>query len=497
MIDILLIKALISYQGKKIKLLNKTNYSQYKNYPEKIIQFGEGNFLRAFCDWMMSEANNKTDFGGSIVVTNATKRGSVEKLNNQNGLFTLFIQGINNEVLQDESIIVNSISRGINPYTHYDDFLEVGKQEHLRFAISNTTEAGIYFDENDTSYKQSPNSFPAKLTALLYIRYTYFKGDIQRGLIILPCELIEDNGARLKEVILKYASLWNLENDFVVWVNEANIFCDTLVDRIVPGYPKDEKYSAQLDYTDKAMVVAEPYHLWVIKSPKPFSDEFPLQQAGLNVVFADDLAPYRTRKVRILNGLHTAMVPVAYLSGITTVGEAIANPEIAQFINLAASEIISTLAEPEEELRIYLYEVLSRFKNPYIVHNLMSIALNSFTKFNTRVMPSIQEYYRINNHYPDFLIFSLAGLIVFYRGIYADKTISLTDNQQTLDVLFNCWNSNFTSSEIAKIVLSQKNIWETDLSQNVELVAKTAQCIDSIQNDGMLQALKSIVKKVI
>ena len=290
-------------------ILNKETYNEYKQYPEKVLQFGEGNFLRAFVDWQIDKMNKQAGFNGSVVVVQPIEFGLVDKLNEQDGLYTLYLQGMNEGKAIEEHSVINSISRGINPYTQHAEYLKIAENPELRFVFSNTTEAGIAYDENDKLEDKPQKSFPGKFTALLYHRFKAFNGQKDKGLIIIPCELIDRNGDKLKEIILKFAKLWNLEEGFANWINEANTFCSTLVDRIVPGYPRDtiKEITQELGYVDNLVNVGEHFHLFIIEGPKWIENEFPASKAGLNVKFVEDMTPYRTRKVRILNGSHTSL----------------------------------------------------------------------------------------------------------------------------------------------------------------------------------------------
>lgn len=289
--------------------LNKTLCKGYIQYPEKVLQFGEGNFLRAFFDWQVDQLNQLTDFNGSVVAVQPRGSGKINILNEQDGLFTLFLQGIKDGKPVNEHTIVRSISRGIDLFSDYASFKQLAKTEELRFIISNTTEAGIKFDQRDRLEDMPQKTFRGKLTAFLYFRYKAFSGDAEKGCIMLPCELIEENGRRLKETVLQYAELWKLEKGFIHWIYYANIFCNTLVDRIVPGFPVDasEELTASLGYEDRLLVVGEQYYLWVIEGPEQIQNELLFAEAGLNTIITGDLTPYRTKKVRILNGAHTAM----------------------------------------------------------------------------------------------------------------------------------------------------------------------------------------------
>lgn len=468
-----------------------------KHYTEKVLQFGEGNFIRSFVDWIIDEMNKTENFNGSVVVIQPRNNDRVKILNEQNGLFTLYLNGIKNGKAISEHSIISSISRGINTYSDYDEFLKVAENPELRFITSNTTEAGIVYEEKDRLEDRPQNSFPGKLTAFLYRRYQVFSGDIKYGFIFLPCELIDENGEKLKEIILKLAKQWNLEEEFIEWINEANTFCNTLVDRIVPGYPKDkiEKITKELRYEDKLLVEGEQFHLWVIEGNERVKEEFPADKAGLNVLFVDDLTPYRTRKVRILNGAHTTMVPVAYLYGKETVKEAVEDEVVGKFIqNAIYDEIIPTLELSKNELHDFALDVLDRFKNPFINHYLMSISLNSMSKFKTRVLPSILQYQRIYDSLPNRLVFSLAALIAFYRGDRDGVVIDLKDDEDIIKLFKRLWveydGTRQSLKNIVEEVLGYVKNWEMDLNEIDGLCQQVTDYLEIILEKGMQEAVK-------
>lgn len=468
-----------------------------KDYTEKVLQFGEGNFIRSFVDWIIDEMNKTDNFNGSVVVIQPRNNERMKMLNEQNGLFTLYLNGIKNGEAISEHSIISSISRGINTYSDYDEFLKVAENPELRFITSNTTEAGIVYEEKDRIEDRPQNSFPGKLTSFLHHRYQIFNGNMKRGFIFLPCELIDKNGEKLKEIILKLAKLWNLDEGFIKWINEANTFCNTLVDRIVPGYPKDkiEEITKELGYEDKLLVEGEQFHLWVIEGPKWVKEEFPADKAGLNVLFVDDLTPYRTRKVRILNGAHTSMVPVSYLYGKDTVREAVEDTVLGKFIqDTIYDEIIPTLELSKKELQDFAQAVLDRFKNPFIKHYLMSISLNSISKFKTRVLPSILQYQKINNKLPNRLVFSLAALIAFYKGDRDGVVIDLKDEEDILTLFQNLWASYDGSRQslerIVEKVLGYEKNWEINLNKIDGLCQQVTDYLQVILEKGMQEAVK-------
>lgn len=481
-------------------VLNNSLVKDRQIYPEKVLQFGEGNFLRGFVDWQIDVMNKQGKFNGSVVVVQPRGQEKIEKLNAQDGLYTLYLQGIKEGKAVQENSIITSIKRGINLFNEYDQYLQLAANPELRFIFSNTTEAGIVFDENDCLEDRPQRSFPGKLTAFLYERYNAFQGDKDKGLIIIPCELIERNGEKLKEIVLKYAELWYLGDDFAAWIHESNIFCNSLVDRIVPGYPRDsiEEITKELGYKDNLLVVGEQYHLWVIEGPQTITEEFPAHLAGLNTLVVDDLTPYRTIKVRILNGTHTALTPVSYLYGINTVAQAMEDEVTGQFVKeLIYEEIVPTLDLPKEELHSFAEAVLDRFRNPFMQHFLLSISLNSMSKYVTRDLPSLLDYYNRKRELPKKLVFSLAALISFYKGKRGEEEIQLADDQDVLDLFKVQWSQyNGTIDSIKDIVsnvLGYEKVWEIDLNQVPGLTTAITNDLFRIETMGMKKALESLL----
>ncbi len=469
-------------------------------YTERVIQFGEGNFLRAFVDDFIDDMNEKIGYDSSIVVVQPIENGLIDILNEQNGLYTLYKNGIEEGQLVREKKIVKSISRGINPYEKFDEYLDVAKQEEIRFVFSNTTESGIVFDEKDKFDDKPQSSFPGKVTRMLFERYKFFKGDNSQGLIFIPCELIEKNGDKLKEIIIKMANKWGLDTRFIQWIEEANSFCNTLVDRIVPGYPKNRiaEITEELGYEDKLVVEGELFHLWVIEGGKTVKEEFPADKVNLNIIFTDDQTPYRTRKVRILNGAHTSMVPVGLLYGLSAVRETVENDRMGKFVNdLIFEEIIPTLDLSKDELVSYGAAVLDRFKNPYIHHLLINISLNSNAKYETRVLPSVLEYQKRKGILPKRMVFALAALIMLFRGKYNNLTFDLKDNQVLLNMYQELWkNYDGTTKGIEKIVttvLKRQDIWKIDLNNVEGLASLTSYYLKNIDVLGLNKALEELL----
>lgn len=479
--------------------LSKNVYKEYKKYPERIVQFGEGNFLRAFVDWIIDDMNDKANFNSSVVVVQPLAGGRIKELNDQDGLYTLYLSGIKNGQAVKEHKVINSISRGINPYENYEEYLAIGENPDLRFVISNTTEAGISYSAGDTIDKIQ-NSYPAKLTALMYHRYKTFDGAADKGLIIMPCELIDQNADHLKEFILQYAKEWNLEAGFINWIETANTFCNTLVDRIVPGYPRDKaaEYQKDLGYEDVNLVECEQFHLWVIEAPQWVKNEFPADKAGLNVLFTDNQKPYKVRKVRILNGAHTTLTPVAYLYGIDTVRESVEHEVMGKFLKDAIyNEIIPTLELPKAELEQFAKDVLERFSNPYVKHLLMSIALNSMPKYETRVLPSLLTYAKEKNTLPKKLVFGLAAMMVFYKGDRNGEKIDVADGADIIELYADAWKmydgSKESVSKVVTKVLAYESNWKMDLNKVAELTDLVTQYVYAILTDGIQKAINAVM----
>lgn len=479
--------------------LSKSSFPDYHLYPEKVLQFGEGNFLRCFVDWMFNELNKKADFNGSVVVVQPIDKGMVNLLNEQDGLYTLYLRGLKNGKPESTHETINIISRGINAYEEFDTYLKTAEIPTMRYVISNTTEAGIAYEDSDLPSATPPKSYPAKLAVWLYHRYVTFNGDATKGMHIIPCELIEKNADNLKRIILKLSEKWGYEAAFIEWLQTACTFSNTLVDRIVPGYPRERipEITAELGYEDKQVVEGEPFHLWVIEAPEELQKELPFPSIGLNVLYVKDVTPYRTRKVRILNGVHTTLVPVAYLYGIDTVREAIEHPVVGKFIKDALfKEIIPTLDLPEEELQAFASAVLDRFRNPFIKHLLMSISLNSWSKFETRVLPSILEYKKRKGVIPTHLAFSLAATIVFYKGKRGTETIALNDDPAMMDLLKSAWALSDGTEESLKAVVTEvlaceKN-WKMNLNEIDGLNDAVTKQLVSIEKNGIQKAVELI-----
>ncbi|WP_426478934.1 tagaturonate reductase [Chryseobacterium sp. CBSDS_008] len=476
--------------------LNRELNGFREKLPIKIVQFGGGNFMRGFTDYIIDELNKKTGFNAGIVNVQPTPGGSVHKLEEQDNLYTLFTRGIKKGEIIDEKQVISSIQKSINPYTQYDEFLALAKEEELEFIFSNTTETGIAYDETEDQYAGPHKNFPAKVTVLLYERFKHFNGAPEKGLRIIPCELIEDNAFALKDIILQYARLWNLEDRFVQWIEQSNYFHNTLVDRIVPGYPKDdiEIYEEQLGYEDRMMVVSEVFLLFVIQDVKNLKERIPFDQINEQILVVDDIQPYRLRKVRILNGGHTLMLAPAILSGKETVKDSIDNPFIGKFLKEAVfNEVNPTLGLDENELKDFAEEVFDRFRNPFIKHHLASIALYFVSKFKVRVLPSLLKYIETNQKLPLHLTFSLAGLIRFYQGNFEDKPLPLNDEQMIVDRFREIWLTN-DYTKVSELALSETSFWDTDLTEIEGLKEAVAKALWEIDHHDIETAYHNFVQ---
>ena len=440
-------------------------------YKERIIQFGEGGFLRSFVDVFIHKMNEQGLYDGKVVVVQPIAKGLIPVINEQHGVYHQFLRGIDDGKVVDECIEVHSISRGVDPHVDYAEFLKLAENPDMQIIISNTTEAGIEYLGTEELTDAPPKSFPAKLTALLYTR---FRAGLP-GFVILSCELIDNNGKELLACVLKYAELWKLPKEFIDWVKSENDFCNTLVDRICTGYPRDdaETFAKRIGVEDRLMNTAEIFHLWVIEGHH--EDIFPLQKAGINVIWTDDVKPYKKRKVRILNGGHTSMVLGARLFGLTTVRECLDDPTVSRFLKKAMfEEIIPTLGHEQDDIP-FGNAVLERFANPFVKHQLLSIALNSVSKWRARVLPTILEYREQRGSLPQCLVWSLAALIAFYR------TDEANDGEEIMA---------FMKTASVHDILAKQEYWGQDISFLAENVERY---YDIMERDGMAAAYKAVL----
>lgn len=475
----------------------------------RVLQFGEGNFLRAFVDYMIDIMNERGTFDGSIVLVKPIQFGSLEQFAKQDYNYTVLLRGLKDGAEYVEKRIITSVSDAVDSYGEYDRYAAYAACPTLRFIVSNTTEAGIVYDETDKFELCPPNTYPGKLTKFLYERFKTFDGAMDKGLVMLPVELIDDNGIELHRCVLKQIDNWNLGDEFKNWVEEACIFTSTLVDRIVTGYPRteDQKLWEELGYEDRLLDTAEPFALWVIESAKDISDEFPLVKTGLPVIFTDNQKPYKQRKVRILNGAHTSFVLASYMAGNDTVGESMKDADFAEFMRCTIyDEVIPTLDLPKEDLLAFADAVKSRFQNPFIRHELLSIALNSVSKWRARCLPSVVEYYKRNGRTPKHFAFSLAALINFYcsdeRGDASlvghrkvdgkDNTYPIRDDAAVLD--FFAANAGKSAADMteAYFEFEADAFSKLDGAAMADFKAAVAKDLESIRISGVRTAMKEL-----
>ena len=479
--------------------LNKT-LTNPVDRPVKVVQFGEGNFLRGFVDYMIDIANEKGLFDGSIVLIKPIEFGNLENFHKQDCQYTVSLRGrVNGEptILNRQ---ITSVKDAVDAYNEYDKYMDLATIDTLRFVVSNTTEAGIVFDDSDKFDAAPPKTFPGKLTKFLYHRFETFNGDMEKGLVMLPVELIDDNGIMLKKCVMQFIDLWNLGDEFKNWVENACVFTSTLVDRIITGYPKatEEEEWEKLGYEDRIMVTGEPFALWVIESEKDISKELPLPDAGLPVIFTDNQKPYKQRKVRILNGAHTSFVLASFLCGNDIVKESMDDDDIRNFMNNTLfEEVIPTLTLPKQDLEDFAAAVIDRFNNPYVKHALLAISLNSVSKWRARCMPSFLGYIDSKGKLPKRLTFSLAALMAFYQGDeISDGALIGTRNGEEYRIMddaavmeFFRDNCRKETSEFVKAFLARNDFFGQDLNEIEGLTDTLVTHLNDIKENGMRSAL--------
>lgn len=494
--------------------LNKS-ISKAVDRPIKVLQFGEGNFLRAFVDYMFDVVNEKTDFNGSVAIVKPIEFGNLDRFHEQECQYTLQLRGMVDGEARKETRIITTVSDAVAAIEDYDKYEAFAKLDTLRFIVSNTTEAGIVFDDTDKFDAKPPKTYPGKLTKLLYDRYKFFNGDKAKGIILIPCELIADNGIELKKCIMQFVKLWGLEDGFVDWVNEACSFCPTLVDRIVPGYPRDEAAALceEFGYEDQLIDTAEIFGLWVIEADTNISleqlkKELPFDKAGLPVVFTEDHHPYKERKVRILNGSHTSFVLASFLAGNDLVKQSMDDATIRKYMEETLfDEVIPTLSLSKEECDQFANDVIARFQNPYIKHKLLDISLNSVSKWEARCLPSFLGYVEKMGKLPKYLTFSIAALMSFYstqkegevnggRCLVGDRNgeeYFIRDDQAVLDFFLE--NSAKDAAEFSKAYLGNTRFFGgEDLTKVDGLVDAVAGYIADIRTRGMRAVVEDLVK---
>ncbi len=487
------------------KVLEESGYDGYvlKDAPVKVLQFGEGNFMRAFVDYWFDVANEKTGWNGKVMMIQPIAQGMTELFNKQEGLYTLYLRGSVNGKAVDDKRVITAVAGCLNPYSDYDKMLEEARSEELEFITSNTTEAGIVFDPECRFEDTPPSSFPAKLTQLLYARYKAGR----KGVAILSCELIDNNGKELQKCVDQYIELWGLEDGFRRWVDEDNLFCSTLVDRIVPGRIRDpeevRKLTEENGYEDPLIDVGEVFGVWYIEGPKELEERLPFKAAGVNVHVVPEVAPYKKRKVRILNGAHTGFVLGAYLAGQDIVRDCMHNDTIRGFMNkMLYDEVIPILPLDEDDCKEFAAAVTDRFNNPFVDHQLMSISLNSTSKWKARNMPSFLEYIEKFGKLPAALTMSLAAYIAFYSSDIQERAedgllckrpagdiYKVQDDAWVLDFYYDRKDSD--AAALVHDVLSNTRMWDRDLTQIAGLEELVIKDLEMIRSEGAEAAYKS------
>lgn len=488
-----------------MKALNKQTV-QKPELPVRILQFGEGNFLRAFVDWMIDKANEAGVMHHGVAIVQpilpddeAGKKavlGMIERIKSQDELYHVYLEGIENKKVAKDIRLVKSVMDAFNPYVEYEKYEKYFLSPELQITISNTTEAGIRYEEGDDLTARPPKTYPGKMTALLYKRFKHFNGDPTKGLVIICCELIENNGSTLHEYVIKHAKYHKLGDDFIDWVEKNCQFCDTLVDRIVPGFPKDtiNEIKEEIGYDDNLVVKAEFYHLWAIGGAgyRKVQEVFPLDKAGLHVLYMPSIKSFRDKKVRILNGSHTGMVTIGLQMGCETVMDAFNTPAIEKFVNtMVAEEVLPMIDEPMDELKTFAAGILERFYNPYIKHMLASISLNSLSKWEARNFPTVKDNFLKAGKVAKYNLFSLASLLVLYSG-KSEVDFQVNDTPEYIEFIQKNWDMNDIDGTIAKIMKS--DIWVEDMTVVTPLVPTVAGYVKDILSNGMAKALDRVIE---
>ena len=490
------------------QVLKKTDYNGFilEKAPEKVMQFGEGNFLRAFVDDFFDIANEKAGFNGKVVLIQPIAQGLTELINKQEGLYTLYLRGSEKGMKVDDKRVISAVSRCINPYGEWDKVLEMAKSDDLEIIVSNTTEAGIVHDTESAFDQAPPVSFPAKLTRLLYERFTAGKP----GIVMLSCELIDNNGKELLKCVNQYIDDWKLSEDFRRWVNEENIFCSTLVDRIVPGRIRDPKeveaLAAANGYDDPLTDVGEVFGIWVIEGPDSLEDRLPFKKAGVPVIVVPDVTPYKKRKVRILNGAHTGFVLGAYLAGYDIVRDCMHDDTILGYMNqMLYDEVIPTLPLDKKDLEDFAQAVQDRFNNPFVNHELMSISLNSTSKWRARNMPTFLDYVKEKGELPPCLTTSFAAYVAFYsndiqelndKGLVCRRPKGneyiVSDDRWVLEFYYA--HRNDSPEDLIHAVMTNTEMWGQDLTEVPGFEKEAVRILKQIREEGSLAAYKACLK---
>lgn len=492
-------------------VLKESGYNGYilKSAPEKVLQFGEGNFLRAFVNYWFDVANEKADWNGKCCLVQPRAKGQArgikEQINEQEGLYTLYLRGMENGEKVDRKRVISSVSRCLNPYEAegFAQMMQVAVSDDLEYIVSNTTEAGIVYDPDCKLEDQPASSFPGKLTQVLYTRFQAGKP----GVVILSCELIDNNGKELQKCVNQYIDQWELSKEFADYVNGQCTFCSTLVDRIVPGRIRDEAEVARLDaengYTDPLADVGEVFGVWNIEGPQWLAEKLPFQKAGVNCIVVPDVTPYKKRKVRILNGAHTGFVLGAYLGGYDIVRDCMHDDTVRGYMNkMLFEEILPILPLPKEDVEGFAAAVQDRFNNPFIDHELLSISLNSTSKWRARNMPSFLEYVDAYGKLPTCLTMSFAAYIAFFtsdiqqlneNGLVCRRpkgnTYTANDDRWVLEFYYA--HRDDREEKLVHAVMTNTQMWGQDLTQIPGFEAATVENLKTIRTLGAVAAYKA------
>lgn len=482
------------------------------SYPEKVIQFGSGALLRGFTDFFIDQANRKGIFKGRAVIVNNTRSGRSNLFNQQDGLFTLCIEGFAKGETQKEYIVTSAVSRALPAADQWQAILACASDESINVVVSNTTEIGITLHEDDDLNGNPPASFPGKLTAYLYERYKAFSGSPESGMLMLPTELIPDNGSKLKEIVLKLAELNKLEEKFIHWINEHNVFCNTLVDRIVPGEPNEEKQKKieeELGYEDGLLTVSEVYRLFAIEGNKAsLVQKASFLQADEGIIISEDITPYRERKLRILNGGHTISVAAGFLCGLETVYDCMEDEVMSGFISrVIQEEIVPSLEIDQQMAGEFADDVLDRFRNPFLNHKLISITLQYTSKMNMRNGLTFVRYYQKFGKVPELMCAGFAAYLFFtcpvkkeggqYYGEFQGKTYPINDDQAAY--FYQLWqqadqNDDQALARLVDAVLSNNQLWEYDLRSLGDFNKKIKQLLAQYKHNGVKETLAKLLE---
>lgn len=496
--------------------MKKLNYrtlkeQEYEGYllekaPERVLQFGEGNFLRAFADYFIDMMNEKVGFNSKVVLVQPiASQGEfhlADVMNEQEGLYTLYLRGFENGQRVNHKRVISCVSRCLNIYSDYEAVMACADNPNLRYIICNTTEAGITYDSSCQFTDTPPFAYPAKLTQLLYRRFQKFKTRAGKGFVILACELIDDNGKKLEKYVIQYARQWKLGDEFIQWIETENTFCSTLVDRIVTGYPKGEADSIHKEngYEDRLIDTAEVFGFWVIEGPESLKEELPFEKAGLPVLITKNHKPYKQRKVRILNGAHTSIVHGAYLAGQDIVRDCMNDAVILNFMKKTIyEEIIPTLSLLEEDCKDFGAAVTERFKNPFIDHSLLSISLNSTSKWRTRVMPSLESYVDKFGRLPTCITASFALYLAFYRGTKLENagliamrpngdSYIISDDRSVLEFYYE--HKDDSAKDLVHAVCTNTDFWGRALTEIPGFETEVTKMLKNIEINGAYEQMR-------